>query len=215
MPTSHASQLNEIVELIVLTCPQKLLDIGVGFGKYGFLSREYLDIAQGRLERSKWKVRIDGIEVFDKYVTPIHDYVYDTVHIGNVLDILKTLPCQYDLILLIGVLEHFDREDGFSVLRQCLKQGRNALVSVPRKNGAQGTVCSNLYETHKYQWTPRDFRAFKGKCFVANPLSIICYIGDDWHDVRRANCSRRRRQRLSSVLDSLCLKEPLKWVLRR
>ncbi|MBA7677027.1 hypothetical protein ES703_85275 [subsurface metagenome] len=39
MPTSYYSQLNEIMELIVLTDPKSILDVGVGFGKYGFLSR--------------------------------------------------------------------------------------------------------------------------------------------------------------------------------
>ena len=44
MPSSHYFQLNEIVDLIALTNPVKVLDIGVGFGKYGFLAREYLEL---------------------------------------------------------------------------------------------------------------------------------------------------------------------------
>jgi hypothetical protein len=42
MPTSHPHQLNQIVELIMLTDPHSLLDVGIGFGKYGVLAREYL-----------------------------------------------------------------------------------------------------------------------------------------------------------------------------
>jgi len=41
MPSSHLLQLNEIMQLIFLTKPQSLLDIGVGFGKYGVLAQEY------------------------------------------------------------------------------------------------------------------------------------------------------------------------------
>jgi len=32
------------MELITLTNPQCILDVDAGFGKYGFLSREYLEL---------------------------------------------------------------------------------------------------------------------------------------------------------------------------
>jgi len=35
MPTSQPHQLNEIMELIVLTRPKNVLKVGVGLGKYG------------------------------------------------------------------------------------------------------------------------------------------------------------------------------------
>jgi len=35
MPTSQPYPLNEIMELIVLTRPKKVVEVGVGFGKYG------------------------------------------------------------------------------------------------------------------------------------------------------------------------------------
>jgi len=44
MPTSHPFQLDDIVQLIIETAPLSILDIGVGFGKYGLLAREYLEI---------------------------------------------------------------------------------------------------------------------------------------------------------------------------
>jgi hypothetical protein len=44
MPTSHKYQIKEIMELMVLINPKKILDLGIGFGKYGYLAREYLDI---------------------------------------------------------------------------------------------------------------------------------------------------------------------------
>ena len=43
MPTSQFRQLNEIVEAIVFSKPRSVLDIGVGYAKYGVLTREYLD----------------------------------------------------------------------------------------------------------------------------------------------------------------------------
>ena len=109
MPTSHLHQINEIVELIVLTNPQTVLDVGVGFGKYGALAREYLELRDGRNQYHDWQRRIDGIEVFPDYLTPLHDYIYDTVHVGNATEIMPALNLRYDLVLLIDVLEHFTK----------------------------------------------------------------------------------------------------------
>ncbi len=71
MPSSHLYQINEILALIMATNPESLLDVGVGFGKYGFLSREYLELWDGREQYHDWKRRIVGIEACKKYLTPL------------------------------------------------------------------------------------------------------------------------------------------------
>lgn len=184
MPTSHYTQLNKIVELIVLTDPKSILDIGVGFGKYGFLSREYLEF-WGKAECSDQKVRIDGIEAFKAYITPVHDFIYDHMHIGNAIDIVPSLNTNYDLILFIDILEHFDYENGMKILEQCNERGRNILIVTPKKIGSQRAAFGNPFEAHKFQWRKKHFHRFANKFFVANPWSIICYIGDDARRVRK------------------------------
>jgi len=52
MPTSHPFQLDDIVQFIIETAPQSILDIGVGFGKYGVFAREYLGPTHGLMTRS-------------------------------------------------------------------------------------------------------------------------------------------------------------------
>jgi predicted O-methyltransferase YrrM len=65
MPTSHPHQLNEIVNLTTLLKPKKVMEIGVGFGKYGLLLREYLEIwGEGEVYKD-WLRKIDGIEIFE------------------------------------------------------------------------------------------------------------------------------------------------------
>ena len=117
------------MELIVLTDPKSILDVGVGFGKYGYLSREFLELWDGREEYCVWKRRIDGIEVFKDYITPIHEFIYDHIYIGDAVDILPTLEIKYDLILLIDIIEHFDYERGMKLLEECMKRGRNVIIS--------------------------------------------------------------------------------------
>ena len=57
MPTSYPHQINEIVRLVLAVNPASLLDIGVGFGKYGFLAREYLELFGESEQYAKWKRR--------------------------------------------------------------------------------------------------------------------------------------------------------------
>jgi len=179
MPTSELYQLNEIMELIVLTNPKKMLDVGVGFGKYGLLSREYLELWDGREKYHDWKRQIDGIEVNSAYITPIHDYAYDKLYIGNALDILPNLKTEYDLILLIDILEHFEYTEGIKILESCRRIGRNMIISTPKHIGSQEDSFGNPFETHRFQWSRKHFDRYSDKFFIQSSGSIICFVGKD------------------------------------
>lgn len=178
MPTSFYNQLNDIVELILLTDPKSILDVGMGFGTYGFLAREYLELWDGKGRYDDRKVRIDGIEVFQKYITPVHDFIYDQVYIGDAIDVLPNLKAIYDLVLIIDVLEHFDDKNGMRLLEECNERGRNIIISTPKDMLPQKSVFGNPYETHKSHWTKNHFDIFTNKFFVSNLRSIICYAGE-------------------------------------
>jgi hypothetical protein len=184
MPTSHHKQLNELIDLIILTNPKSILDVGIGFGKYGFLSREYLELWDGREYYSEWSRKIDGIEAFEEYITPIHKYIYNNIYIGNALELLSNIDASYDLILLIDVLEHFDFPDGNSLLNACIEKGRNVLISTPKDIGSQGGSFKNPYQEHKFQWRAEHFDEYPNKFFIYNEYSIICYIGKDNLNIR-------------------------------
>lgn len=179
MPTSHSEQINEIVRLIKLANPKSVLDIGVGFGTYGFLSREYLDVWSLSDEYGNWKTRIDGIEIFDRYITVIQKSIYNNIYIGNAISVLGEINFNYDLILIIDVLEHFGYHDGQQLLQICSKTGKNILISVPKNIGTQEALYGNIYETHKYQFRKKDFDIFPNKFFLPNYESYICFAGAD------------------------------------
>ena len=70
MPFSFSSQISTIVQYIEQLNPASLLDVGVGMGQYGFLSRinlENINLFQidddqaTQRPRDEWRVRIDGI----------------------------------------------------------------------------------------------------------------------------------------------------------
>ena len=65
--------------------PHSVLDIGPGFGKYGVLCREFLEIWDGRYEY-KFKRRIDCVEVFPDYITDLHRYIYNSIYTADAMD---------------------------------------------------------------------------------------------------------------------------------
>ncbi len=184
MPTSHTYQINEIMELVILTEPEKVLDIGIGFGKYGFLIYERLNLWYTDNLKNK-RVAIDGIEAFSDYISAIQKNIYDTIYIDEALNAFKNISKTYDLILLIDILEHFTREEGEELIRQCLLNGRNLIVSTPKNIGIQKAAFGNIYETHRTQWEKEDFHKFGNYFCVQNHLSYIVYMGKDLERVRK------------------------------
>lgn len=224
MPTSHLFQLNEIVQLIKVTDPGRLLDIGIGFGKYGFLSREYLELWDGREQYNDWKRTIDGIEAFEGYITPLQRLVYDEIYIGNAMEVLPAIAGRYDLVLLIDVLEHFCYQDGLRLIRECKRIARNLLISVPKIVDEQGALFGNQFERHRFQWRKKHLRELdaSSKFFVRHRYSTICYIGADSRKVlstMRKNSrihfwTRQVRPAVVSALEYCHLKSLVKYILR-
>jgi len=206
MPTSNLFQLNEILQLIKVTSPNALLDIGIGFGKYGFLAREYLELWGNQQNYHQWTRRIDGIEAFADYIGPLQRSIYNEIYLGNALDVLPTLNETYDLVLLIDVLEHFSREDGLKLLEECLRIGLNLLIAVPKPFSDQEVTFGNEFETHRFDWRKRDFAAFQEKFFLKTRCSLICYLGKDYRRVGRKTTGigmgRRFLWKIASIPDS-------------
>jgi hypothetical protein len=178
MPTSNISQVVKIMEVIKMANPVSILDIGVGFGKYGFLAREYLELWDGSDCYKTWRRRIDGIEIFSGYITPVHHFIYNEIYIGNTLEILPNITEKYDLILLIDVIEHFTFEEGMTLLNLAKARAKTVLISTPKHIGVQGSVFGNSFETHKFQWEKSNFSNFRQNYFIKDRESIIVCLGE-------------------------------------
>lgn len=157
MPSSRAHLIAPVVKMLMQIAPKSVLDIGIGFGKFGFLAREYTDVWRGRYH--EWRTRIDGIEIFPDYVTEIQKKVYSHIYIGNVLDVLPTLK-NYDLVICVEVLEHLNKKDGIKLLELIKQKSRFAFISTPESMSGQGEVNGNPYEKHLHQWTPDELRPY-------------------------------------------------------
>jgi SAM-dependent methyltransferase len=158
MPTSALHNITPVLSVLTQLEPRRVLDIGCGFGKYGVLAREYLDVWHGRLGRAEWTTEIVGIEAHEPYRSPIHDYVYDTVHYADAVQALPALG-DFDAVLMLDVIEHFEKAQAAAVVRQCLERSRALIVSTPIAFYAQQAHFGNRYEEHHSHWTRGDFES--------------------------------------------------------
>jgi hypothetical protein len=179
--------MNHVVRLQ----PTRILDIGPGFGKWGFLIREALDFMLGRLDRDEWNVTIDGVDAFP-YNSPILPWVYDSIQIVPALDALLDLS-GYDLVVLGDVIEHFTKEDGMRLLRALVARNKNVLVATPMDFFEQ-EVGGNPYEQHLSLWTQGDFDEWiYDYDVVAGSVLVVLLAGLDATLPTGANAFASRR----------------------
>ena len=157
MPVSTPVHISHCLERIIGLNPESVLDVGCGFGLWGFLCREYLDVWNGRVEPAQWKVRIDGTELFEPYIQAHQRALYTHVFVGDVRDTMTRLG-DYDLIIDGDVIEHLEKVDGEAVLDCLYDKARKALlVNLPLGEGWDHPEAhGNPGELHRSQWRPED-----------------------------------------------------------
>lgn len=193
MPTSQSSQISKIVNALVAIKPGSLLDVGPGFGKYGVLAREYLELWDGRDEYS-FKRRIDAVEAFNGYITPLHRYIYNNVYVGDIVQLIDTLDTSYDLIMMIDVLEHFDKEVGRALLTKMLEKHGGVLISIPRNVLHQGHAFHNEFEEHKAAWKTSELAELAPHISFPTAASIIVYLTRK-NDIKKINKRKKTKSR--------------------
>lgn len=185
MSFSHSTQISTILNYVEDLSPISILDVGFGMAQYGFLLRLALeganlfqiDAATGHSRHSyknEWRIRIDGIDGCGDYVTPVHEYCYNNLIIGDALDVLPTLvDNSYQLVLAIDILEYLSKSDGLAFLAQLKRiASQVALVSTPKVFMPQ-TVVASLYEDCRSLWTQTELAAQQ---FQHRLTSDTCWI---------------------------------------
>ena len=148
MGTSCWAHISTAIDWIREVNPRSVLDVGVGFGKWGFLCREYLDVFNGRHFREDWKIRIIGIEGFEKYLHPASRYIYDDIVIGDAIEEIEKVG-EFDLVIMADILEHFTSSKAEFMLTQAVARSRAVLIVTPTTHWPQGAVHGNEYERHR------------------------------------------------------------------
>lgn len=157
MPTSDYHQISDVMHVIEQVRPGSVLDVGVGFGKWGILCRELTEIYEERLLPASWVKRIDGIEIYEPYRNPLWELAYNNVYIGDARTVIDGLG-RYDLIICCDVIEHFEKDEGRKLLGQMLDKAAYVIVTSPRGHAPQGAAYGNEHEAHRSEWGTRDLK---------------------------------------------------------
>lgn len=167
MPVSTTVHISHCLGWIIQTDPSSILDVGCGFGTWGFLCREHLDVARERVQPEEWQVRIDGIELFEPYIQPHQRALYSSIAIGDIRELAPRIE-PYDLIIAGDVIEHLEKNDGEEVLRVLYEKATKALlVNIPLEgNWDHPERHGNPGELHRSQWAVEDFLPFPSVCEV-------------------------------------------------
>lgn len=166
--------------------PRSILDVGVGFGQYGVLFREYVDVWSAKTasetKRGGWKLRLEGIEVFEEYLSPLHDYIYDRIHIGKAESVIDSLG-QYDLIFMGDVLEHFSKDAGRRMIQKLYDHADGCvLLTYPRDAQERGSLLGNPAEAHLSTWSKEDFAEFPQVAYaVLEDRADVCALAKPPH----------------------------------
>ena len=162
MASSFINQLPAIIHVIQKLKPKTILDIGKGFGKYGFLIHEYAGIDNTKKIdavkslQAQSNILVDAVEVDEDLMLPHLEQLYNTIYFGNILLKYKDLPA-YDLVLMIDIIEHINKEEATLLLKHLLQLGNKIIIATPIKFFKQELYKSE-FERHISHWTLNDFK---------------------------------------------------------
>ena len=163
MPISNWDSIPAVMNEVYRLQPKTVLDLGVGFGKFGPLLREVLDAMHGRCARGTWEAKIYGVEAHGAYRNSAWG-CYNNVADGDFSEHLDECK-DWDLVLMIDSLEHLEPETGRRFLDDLVEHNRHVIISVPVVPMPQGAMYGNEYETHRTHHDGTEFERF-------NPVTL-------------------------------------------
>lgn len=200
MGTSNWQQIPFCIDVLMRAEPKRVLDIGVGFGRWGMIVREFCDVWYTRIFKDQWAVQLEGIEAFPRSITDYHQSFYNKIHIGDAADILPTLPGPWSVIIFGDVLEHFTKEKAHELLNIALDRSEYVLVNIPiGEEFEQGEAYGNSYERHLSSWEREDFldfglvRSAMFTDFMGRPYGSFVLSRKDPKDLRGGVFSRHAK----------------------
>lgn len=158
MMTSFLDNIPTIVRASVDCKPNKILDIGAGFGKFGLLIKEALLSLQAEAGDMNPKPNfiIDACESAVYFLNqPAFASIYDNICPSDVRTLSREQLQEYDLLLLIDVVEHWPKEDYFNFIKK-LAPGTRVLVSTPKEVVFYEEPYYGI-EKHQTQFAESDF----------------------------------------------------------
>lgn len=170
MPIGCQIAITPVINEYTTLKPKSVLDVGIGSGTFGLLFREYSDIMYERYDKEDWQIRIDGVEIWDKYITDSHKHWYNNIYIKNILEFEPEI--HYDLVYMGDIIEHLDKETGFKLLERIKKYTDNIIITTPAWwCNPEHDPLGNPNEHHLSFWNLEDFKDWK--VILKDPICVM------------------------------------------
>ncbi len=131
MGTSNWQNIPYCVEILMKIAPKRVLDVGIGFGRWGMIVREFCDVWFQRVFPDQWAVHLEGIEAFPKSISDYHRTFYNRIHIGDAADLVGRQPGPWDVTIYGDVLEHFTKPVALRLIETSLENSAYVLLNIP------------------------------------------------------------------------------------
>jgi glycosyltransferase involved in cell wall biosynthesis len=152
---SKAQALPFCIEAVVDVVPKRVLDIGVGLGRWGVLVREFCEKADANLDPGHRRVHIEGIQTSLRSVGEPHYFLYDRVKAANG-DVSEWMGDSWNVAILDDTLDGWPKQIGTAVLDRALEIADYVLVH--NRIVSESDAASANGHSH---WKLSDFLAFE------------------------------------------------------
>lgn len=133
-----------------------------------------LDVACGLSLKSKYipaqiRVGVDIHEPYFKHIESDVPYVVIKHDVRKLRDIF--VPKSFDLVIGCDIIEHLEKEEGYTLLEQCEEIARKAVISenprgfIPQDIDILG-YGGDHWQTHRSAWEPEEFEKLGYKVVV-------------------------------------------------
>jgi len=201
MGTSNWQNIPFCIEALMKIAPARVLDVGVGFGRWGMVVREFCDVWFGRVLQPEWQVRVEGVEGFPDNIRDYHAAFYNHIHRADAREVLpEQFQQPWDVVIFGDVLEHFQKPEARQFLQSALAASDYVLVNIPLGGEwPQSDMYHNPYERHLSEWAAEDFenetlvRAAFFEDYLGRPFGSFILSRDDPKNLAGELFSRRTR----------------------
>ena len=114
---------------------------------------------------------IQGIDVSEEQVELAHHYGISEVQLGSIFDLSAIPSKSVDLVFLMDVLEHLQRQELFDLLSDIREKMTNdglMVIHVPNACGVFGNAIRFADLTHELSFTPSSLSQCMGACGFCN-----------------------------------------------
>lgn len=165
MPISDYRHIPQVLDEVYRLQPERTIELGIGFGKWGVLLREVLDAMYGHCRTDQWNRMIWGVEGFARYRNPCWD-TYTGVDIcdftSDTSNGMTWNLAGWDLVLMMDSLEHLEPEIGAAFLDSLVMCNKQVIISVPNGYMPQDeAVYGNELEKHRTTFHGPEFDRYE------------------------------------------------------